>query len=165
MAVSTVLSDLADGRPDAFARYALDPAWPDGIPSSTLRVAPARNASQEPLAAMPRRRSAIRPSGSKARLSAGTSRPQDVIGLHFFSPANVMRLLEIVRGAKTAKDVLATAMQLAKKIGKVAVISGVCDGFIGNVVLGFVFIVVWRKTGRLWPLIIAHGVIDSVALT
>ncbi len=61
-----------------------------------------------------------------------TKRPQDVIGLHFFSPANVMRLLEIVRGAKTAKDVLATAMQLAKKIGKVAVISGVCDGFIGN---------------------------------
>ncbi len=61
-----------------------------------------------------------------------TKRPQDVIGLHFFSPANVMRLLEIVRGAETAKDVLATAMQLAKKIGKVAVISGVCDGFIGN---------------------------------
>ncbi len=61
-----------------------------------------------------------------------TKRPQDVIGLHFFSPANVMRLLEIVRGARTAKDVLATAMQLAKKIGKVAVISGVCDGFIGN---------------------------------
>ena len=61
-----------------------------------------------------------------------TKRPQDVIGLHFFSPANVMRLLEIVRGAKTAKDVLATAMQFAKKIGKVAVISGVCDGFIGN---------------------------------
>jgi 3-hydroxyacyl-CoA dehydrogenase len=61
-----------------------------------------------------------------------TKRPQDVIGLHFFSPANVMRLLEIVRGAKTAKDVLATAMQLAKKMGKVAVISGVCEGFIGN---------------------------------
>jgi 3-hydroxyacyl-CoA dehydrogenase len=61
-----------------------------------------------------------------------TKRPQDVIGLHFFSPANVMRLLEIVRGAETAKEVLATAMQLAKKIGKVAVISGVCDGFIGN---------------------------------
>ena len=61
-----------------------------------------------------------------------TKRPQDVIGLHFFSPANVMRLLEIVRGAKTAKDVLATAMQLAKKIGKVAVVSGVCEGFIGN---------------------------------
>ena len=61
-----------------------------------------------------------------------TKRPQEVIGLHFFSPANVMRLLEIVRGAQTAKDVLATAMQLAKKIGKIAVISGVCDGFIGN---------------------------------
>ncbi|MDB6098414.1 MAG: 3-hydroxyacyl-CoA dehydrogenase [Gammaproteobacteria bacterium] len=65
-------------------------------------------------------------------IASFTKRPQDVIGLHFFSPANVMRLLEIVRGAKTAKDVLATAMQLAKKIGKVAVISGVCEGFIGN---------------------------------
>jgi len=61
-----------------------------------------------------------------------TRRPQDVIGLHFFSPANVMRLLEVVRGAKTAKDVLATAMQLAKRIGKIAVVAGVCDGFIGN---------------------------------
>jgi 3-hydroxyacyl-CoA dehydrogenase len=61
-----------------------------------------------------------------------TRRPQDVIGLHFFSPANVMRLLEVVHGAKTAKDVLATAMTLAKKLGKVAVVSGVCDGFIGN---------------------------------
>ena len=66
------------------------------------------------------------------QIATFTKRPQDVIGLHFFSPANVMRLLEIVRGAKTAKDVLATAMQLAKKIGTVAVVSGVCDGFIGN---------------------------------
>jgi 3-hydroxyacyl-CoA dehydrogenase len=55
-----------------------------------------------------------------------------VIGLHFFSPANVMRLLEMVRGAKTAPDVLATCMALAKKIKKIAVVSGVCDGFIGN---------------------------------
>jgi len=61
-----------------------------------------------------------------------TKRPQDVIGLHFFSPANVMRLLEVVRGAKTATDTLATAMALAKTIGKIAVVSGVCDGFIGN---------------------------------
>jgi 3-hydroxyacyl-CoA dehydrogenase len=61
-----------------------------------------------------------------------TRRPQDVIGLHFFSPANVMRLLEVVRGAKTAPDVLATAMSVAKKLGKMAVVSGVCDGFIGN---------------------------------
>jgi len=61
-----------------------------------------------------------------------TRRPQDVIGLHFFSPANVMRLLEVVRGAATAPDVLATAMRFAKKLGKVAVVSGVCDGFIGN---------------------------------
>jgi len=55
-----------------------------------------------------------------------------VIGVHFFSPANVMRLLEVVRGAKTAPDVLATAMSVAKKLGKMAVVSGVCDGFIGN---------------------------------
>jgi 3-hydroxyacyl-CoA dehydrogenase len=61
-----------------------------------------------------------------------TRRPQDVIGLHFFSPANMMRLLEVVRGAATAPDVLATAMRFAKKLGKVAVVSGVCDGFIGN---------------------------------
>jgi len=66
------------------------------------------------------------------RIAAFTQRPQDVIGLHFFSPANVMRLLEIVRGAATAPDVLATSMALAKKIKKVAVVSGVCDGFIGN---------------------------------
>jgi 3-hydroxyacyl-CoA dehydrogenase len=65
-------------------------------------------------------------------IAAQTSRPQDVIGLHFFSPANIMRLLEIVRAAKTAPDVLATAMEIAKKIGKVGVVSGVCDGFIGN---------------------------------
>jgi 3-hydroxyacyl-CoA dehydrogenase len=61
-----------------------------------------------------------------------TKRPQDVIGTHFFSPANVMRLLEVVRGAKTAKDVLATTMKLGKTLKKVPVISGVCDGFIGN---------------------------------
>ncbi|MBM4224891.1 MAG: 3-hydroxyacyl-CoA dehydrogenase, partial [Gammaproteobacteria bacterium] len=66
------------------------------------------------------------------QIAAFTARPQDVIGLHFFSPANVMRLLEVVRGAKTAPDVLATAMILAKKIKKTAVVSGVCDGFIGN---------------------------------
>lgn len=66
------------------------------------------------------------------QIAAFTKRPQDVIGLHFFSPANVMKLLEIVRGDKTSPDVLATAMKLAKKIRKVAVISGVCDGFIGN---------------------------------
>lgn len=66
------------------------------------------------------------------RIAGFTQRPQDVLGLHFFSPANVMRLLEIVRGAQTAPDVLQTALQLAKKIRKVAVVSGVCDGFIGN---------------------------------
>jgi 3-hydroxyacyl-CoA dehydrogenase len=66
------------------------------------------------------------------RIAAFTKRPQDVIGTHFFSPANVMRLLEIVRGEKTAKDVLATTMKLASRIKKLGVVSGVCDGFIGN---------------------------------
>ncbi|MCX2861009.1 3-hydroxyacyl-CoA dehydrogenase NAD-binding domain-containing protein [Paucibacter sp. PLA-PC-4] len=66
------------------------------------------------------------------RIASFTKRPQDVVGMHFFSPANVMKLLEVVRGAATAKDVLATVMQLAKKIKKTAVVSGVCDGFIGN---------------------------------
>jgi 3-hydroxyacyl-CoA dehydrogenase len=66
------------------------------------------------------------------KIAAFTKRPQDVVGLHFFSPANVMKLLEVVRGEKTAKDVLATVMTLAKKIKKTAVVSGVCDGFIGN---------------------------------
>ena len=65
-------------------------------------------------------------------IAAVTKRPQDVIGTHFFSPANVMRLLEVVRGKATAKDVLATTMKLGKQIKKVAVVSGVCDGFIGN---------------------------------
>ena len=66
------------------------------------------------------------------QIAASTTRPQDVIGTHFFSPANVMRLLEVVRGRKTAKDVLATTMKLGKTLKKVAVVSGVCDGFIGN---------------------------------
>ena len=66
------------------------------------------------------------------KIAAFTKRPQDVIGMHFFSPANVMKLLEVIRGEKTAKDVLATVMSLAKKIKKTAVVSGVCDGFIGN---------------------------------
>ena len=61
-----------------------------------------------------------------------TQRPQDVVGMHFFSPANVMKLLEVVRGEQTAKDVLATVMTVAKKIKKTAVVSRVCDGFIGN---------------------------------
>jgi 3-hydroxyacyl-CoA dehydrogenase len=66
------------------------------------------------------------------KIAAFTKRPQDVIGMHFFSPANVMKLLEVIRGEKTAKDVLATVMQLGKKIKKTTVVSGVCDGFIGN---------------------------------
>jgi 3-hydroxyacyl-CoA dehydrogenase len=65
-------------------------------------------------------------------IAAATKRPESVLGLHFFSPANVMRLLEIVRGAKTSKPVLATAMKLARKVKKVGIVSGVCDGFIGN---------------------------------
>ena len=66
------------------------------------------------------------------KIASFTKRPQDVIGTHFFSPANVMRLLEVVRGEKTGKDVLATVMALGKKIKKTTVVSGVCDGFIGN---------------------------------
>jgi len=66
------------------------------------------------------------------RIAGFTKRPADVVGLHFFSPANVMKLLEVVRGQATANDVLATVMGLAKKIKKIAVVAGVCDGFIGN---------------------------------
>jgi 3-hydroxyacyl-CoA dehydrogenase len=66
------------------------------------------------------------------KIAGFTSRPQDVVGTHFFSPANVMKLLEIVRGKATGKDVLATVMALAKKLKKTGVVSGVCDGFIGN---------------------------------
>ncbi|EJN27585.1 3-hydroxyacyl-CoA dehydrogenase, partial [Pseudomonas sp. GM78] len=66
------------------------------------------------------------------QIAAVTRRPQDVIGLHFFSPANVMRLLEVVRGKLTAPEVLATTLKLGKTIGKIPVVSGVCFGFIGN---------------------------------
>jgi 3-hydroxyacyl-CoA dehydrogenase len=65
-------------------------------------------------------------------IARATKRPESVIGLHFFSPANVMRLLEIVRGAKSAKDVVATSQWLAKRIGKVGVVCGVCHGFVAN---------------------------------
>ena len=65
-------------------------------------------------------------------IAATTSRPQDVVGLHFFSPANVMKLLEIVRADKTAPDALATVIELARRIGKVPVVVGVCHGFVGN---------------------------------
>jgi 3-hydroxyacyl-CoA dehydrogenase len=70
------------------------------------------------------------------RIAGVTTRPQDVLGMHFFSPANVMKLLEVVRGEQTADDVLATVMALSKKIRKVAVLAGVCYGFIGNRMLG-----------------------------
>lgn len=66
------------------------------------------------------------------QIAAVTRRPEDVLGTHFFSPANIMRLLEVVRGAKTAKDALATAMAVARRINKVGVVAGVCFGFIGN---------------------------------
>jgi 3-hydroxyacyl-CoA dehydrogenase len=66
------------------------------------------------------------------KIASFTKRPQDVVGMHFFSPANVMKLLEVVRGAQTAKDVMATVMAIGKKIKKTSVVSGVCDGFIGN---------------------------------
>ncbi|MFZ6647493.1 3-hydroxyacyl-CoA dehydrogenase NAD-binding domain-containing protein [Undibacterium sp. TJN25] len=65
-------------------------------------------------------------------IAAATTRPEAVVGLHFFSPANVMKLLEVVRGEKTSHSVIATAMQLAAKIGKIAVLVGVCPGFVGN---------------------------------
>jgi 3-hydroxyacyl-CoA dehydrogenase len=65
-------------------------------------------------------------------IAGATQRPESVIGLHFFSPANVMRLLEVVRGEKTSKQVVATSMQLAKRIGKIAALVGVCHGFVGN---------------------------------
>jgi 3-hydroxyacyl-CoA dehydrogenase len=68
-------------------------------------------------------------------IAAATARPEWVLGTHFFSPANIMRLLEIVRAEKTSKPVLATAMGLAKKLGKIPVVSGVCPGFIGNRIL------------------------------
>jgi 3-hydroxyacyl-CoA dehydrogenase len=70
-------------------------------------------------------------------IASATKRPEDVIGLHFFSPANVMKLLEVVRGDKTADDVIKTAMAFAKRIKKVAALSGVCPGFIGNRILYF----------------------------
>jgi 3-hydroxyacyl-CoA dehydrogenase len=73
------------------------------------------------------------------KIAAFTRRPGDVVGLHFFSPANVTKLLEIVRGAKTAKDVLATSLGIAKQIKKIGVVAGVCDGFIGNRMLNAYF--------------------------
>ena len=71
------------------------------------------------------------------KIAAFTKRPEDVVGMHFFSPANVMKLLEVVRGKRSAKDVMATVMQVARKIKKTAVVSGVCDGFIGNRMLKY----------------------------
>ncbi len=73
------------------------------------------------------------------KIAAFTKRPGDVIGLHFFSPANVSKLLEIVRGAKTAKDVIATSMAISKQIKKIGVVAGVCDGFIGNRMMNVYF--------------------------
>src|SRR5262249_25871868 len=66
------------------------------------------------------------------QIAAVTSRPGEVVRMHFFSPANVMRLLEVVRGKQTADDVLVTAMALGQRVGKVGVVARVCDGFIGN---------------------------------
>ena len=76
-------------------------------------------------------------------MASFTGRSQDVVGTHFFSPANVMRLLEVVRGAATAPEVLATALELGRRLGKVAVVSGVCDGFIGNRMLDPYFRQAW----------------------
>lgn len=82
-------------------------------------------------------------------IATATNRPEDVIGMHFFSPAHIMKLLEVVRGEKTADDVLATVMALAKKIRKVAVVSGVCYGFIGNRML--------RPYGKTAQLLLLEG--------
>lgn len=71
------------------------------------------------------------------RIAQFTKRPADVLGMHFFSPAHVMRLLEVVRGAQTAPEVLATILPLARKMNKIAIVSGVCDGFIGNRMITF----------------------------
>jgi 3-hydroxyacyl-CoA dehydrogenase len=86
-------------------------------------------------------------------IAGATSRPQQVIGLHFFSPANVMRLLEIVRGEKTSKPVIATSMKLAKQIGKVGVLVGVCNGFVGNRML--------HRYGREAQLLIQEGALPA----
>ncbi len=84
-------------------------------------------------------------------IAASTSRPEDVIGLHFFSPAHVMRLLEVVVGERTAPEVVATGFALAKRLGKVAVRAGVCDGFIGNRILSH-----WRAA-------VDHMVLDGAS--
>ena len=81
------------------------------------------------------------------KMADSTKRPGDLIGMHFFSPANIMRLLEVVRGKKTSKDVIATVMQLGRKLGKVAVLSGNAPGFIGNRMLG-------RYTGQAGEIIL-----------
>ena len=86
-------------------------------------------------------------------IARSTSRPEQVIGLHFFSPANVMRLLEIVRGDKTSKPVVATSMKLAKQIGKVGVLVGVCNGFVGNRML--------HRYGREAQLLIQEGALPQ----
>src|SRR3546814_20885900 len=92
------------------------------------------------------------------RIAAATSRPEWVVGLHFFSPANVMRLLEVVRGAATSKPVVATAMRLAKRIGKVAVLSGVCDGFIAKRLLA----TLGAQAGAMMPGCPPYATIDRV---
>src|SRR5690606_36611354 len=68
-------------------------------------------------------------------IGKSVARPEGIVGMHFFSPANVMRLLEVVRGDKTSKTAIATAMQIGKKVGKIAALPGVCPGFIGNRIL------------------------------
>ena len=77
------------------------------------------------------------------RIADATRRPRDVVGMHYFSPAHVMRLLEVVRGKATARDVLASVMQVARRTGKTAVVSGVCDGFIGNRMLAQYYNQAW----------------------
>ena len=69
------------------------------------------------------------------RLAEASGRPQDIIGLHFFAPAEIMRLVEVVRGGKSAPDAVATGLAIARRLGKLPVVAGVCDGFVGNRIL------------------------------
>ena len=94
-------------------------------------------------------------------IAAETKRPESVLGLHFFSPAHVTRLLEIVRGEKTSPEVLATALDLAKKLKKVGVVSGVCDGFIGNRILSkYALQISYMIEDGAWPEDIDKAMVD-----
>ena len=98
----------------------ISPSRPSCSPGWTASCGPTRSSPPTPATSIP------------DVIAAATSRPERVLGLHFFSPANIMRLVEVVRCAKTAPDVLATGIAVARKLGKLPVVCGVCEGFIGN---------------------------------